>query len=325
MEQPQYISGKTVTTHTPYNTLINAIADAFTAFHDGNVKMPDKTYVPVTKHNGDFRSMPAYINADNWEASGVKWVNVHPDNTDHETVMGTVIFTDPATGKPLAILDGTALTKRRTAAASAIATHYLTPETISCVGVLGAGTQAYEQIRALETIRDFDEILISDINSTAVDEFINTFDSKYTVRSVTPETLSEVDLLYTTTPSESPIIEELFIDGIHINAMGADAPEKQELAAQIPRRDDCYIIVDDYSQAMHSGEISSLIKNDELRKSDIHGTLGDVITGDIDTSVLRNGNTIFDSTGLAIQDIATAYLVYCSTNNKNTPFTAEIT
>jgi len=104
--------------------VVSAVEDAFAAYATGDAQMPSKSYIDLPQHDGDFRSMPAYIESDEWDGAGIKWVNSHPSNPeDHglPTVMGTMIYSDPETALPLAILDGTTLTRKRTGAAAAVA------------------------------------------------------------------------------------------------------------------------------------------------------------------------------------------------------------
>nr|NIS28807.1 ornithine cyclodeaminase family protein [Actinomycetota bacterium]NIU64247.1 ornithine cyclodeaminase family protein [Actinomycetota bacterium]NIV85581.1 ornithine cyclodeaminase family protein [Actinomycetota bacterium]NIX18635.1 ornithine cyclodeaminase family protein [Actinomycetota bacterium] len=94
----------------PIAAVVDAVESAFGAYERGDAMMPAKSYIDLPQYNGDFRSMPAYLDAGDWDAAGVKWVNVHPDNPrehDLPTVMGTMIYSDPETAFPLAILDGT--------------------------------------------------------------------------------------------------------------------------------------------------------------------------------------------------------------------------
>ncbi len=106
--------------------------------------MPAKSYIDLPQYNGDFRSMPAYVNAETWDAAAVKWVNVHLDNPrDHDlpTVLGTLIYSDPETAFPLAVMDGTVLTRLRTGAAAAVATDHLAVADADSLGLVGAGTR----------------------------------------------------------------------------------------------------------------------------------------------------------------------------------------
>jgi len=132
------------------DAVIGAVEAAFGAYERGDAIMPPKSYVDPPRYNGDFRAMPAYLDvrgtdAGEWDAAGLKWVNVHPDNpSDHDlpTVMGTMIYSDPETAFPLAIMDGTVLTKRRTGAAAAVASDHLAIEDARSLGIVGAGVQA---------------------------------------------------------------------------------------------------------------------------------------------------------------------------------------
>lgn len=303
------ISGDLVEKNSKYSDLNEIIEEAFVAYDNRNVDSPDKSYVNINKYNGDFRSMPAYVNAENWEASGVKWVNVHPDNQDFPTVMGTFVYTDPENGRPLAVINGTEITKRRTASVAAVASEHMSVESATELGILGAGVQSYEQVNAISEVRDIETIFVSDVDENAVSKFKEHFSKEYTVESVTPNKLTECDILCTTTPVEDPIIDEIRNEDIHINAMGADAPQKQEIDGSVVSSNETNIVVDGYSQAMHSGEISKLVSNGKLDRNDIYTDLGDIVNNN---HIIKNTSTIFDSTGLAIQDVATAYLVYSS-------------
>ena len=117
------------------------------------------------------------------------------------------------------------------------------------------------------------------------------------------------DVLVTLTPVRSPIVMNHWVkDGIHVNAVGADAPGKQELEVSTLKR--AKVIVDDWDQSSHGGEINRAIEEDAIKKEDIHGELGDVLINKIPGRVSNNEVTVFDSTGLAIQDLATASIVY---------------
>jgi len=140
--QTLLLNGDAVDENAKIPEVTRAVEDAFAAYARGKAQMPAKSYVDLPQYNGDFRSMPAYLEAEGWDAACVKWVNVHPDNpTDHDlpTVLGTVIYSDPETAFPLAILDGTVLTRKRTGAAAAVATKHLAVEDATSLGIVGAG------------------------------------------------------------------------------------------------------------------------------------------------------------------------------------------
>lgn len=301
------IDAATVQSKTPYTSLVPAIEDAFAAYYEGDAEMPSKSYVDVPAHNGDFRSMPAYIHTEDVNAAGLKWVNVHPENESVPTVMAVMLYNDPATGEPLAILDGTELTGRRTGAAAGVATDNLAPGDVSTVGIVGAGAQAYEQVRAIAAVRDFDTILVSDPDDDAVAAFRETFDDDYAIETGSPTEAAHCDVVSTTTPVTDPIIDGVG-EGTHVNAMGADAPAKKEFETHVVMDVDTHVFVDDIEQGLHSGEVSRPYHDGPFTDGHLAGTLGQAVAEGVDD--LRDETTIFDSTGLAIQDVATAHLVY---------------
>lgn len=294
--------------------VIDAIEDAFAAYQNGNAKMPPKSYVDLEEVNGDFRAMPAAVG----DSAGIKWVNVHPDNPETfnlPTVMGVVVYSDPETAYPLAIMDGTKLTRFRTGAVAGVATRHLAPSDANSLGLLGAGQQAHAQLDAIANVVDLDRVVLSDLDENAIERFIaNESDRDTEILSGTPEDVAGCDVISTTTPSEDPILKREWIsDGAHINAIGADAEGKQELESQILV--DANVIVDDWVQCSHSGEINVPVAEGRLDQEDVHADLSEVVTGEAPESG-DDDISVFDSTGLAIQDIATARLVYESADEQ---------
>lgn len=282
--------------------LVNSVVESAFADHGrGSVQMPPKIY--VTLPTGDFRTMPAYLPS--LDIAGVKIVNVHPDNSAYglPTVMALTVILDTKTGKPLAVLNATRLTDMRTGAAGAVACKYLSPKKEIVLGVVGAGRQAEAQVSAISRVLTIDRIKIWSRNELHAGKFAERF-REYPCTSATVEKACDCDVLVTTTPSRNPIIRDEWIhEGTHINAIGADAPGKEELDPVILRR--AQVFVDDPAQAVHSGEINVPIARGLYRETDIAGTLGEVVIGKKkrrDPTAI----TVFDSTGLAIQDLAIA-------------------
>lgn len=288
--------------------VIESVEDAFEAYGDGSAVMPPKTYLDL-EINGDFRAMPAAVE----NAAGIKWVNVHPDNPEEynlPTVMGTVILSDPDTGYPLAIMDGTKLTQYRTGAAAGVATKYLASPASETLGLLGAGAQAHTQLAAVSEVLNLKRVVVADVNEAAVDRFVETERGRdAVVTGGKPADVAACDVVSTTTPSREPIIESEWLgDDTHVNAIGADAEGKQELDADVLL--DSQVVIDDWEQCSHSGEINFAVHEGLMTREDIAAELDELVTGQ--EAVSRDDRTVFDSTGLAIQDIATAYLVYQS-------------
>ena len=298
--------------------VIPVVEKAFKELTEGKGAMPSKVYLTVK--DGDFRAMPAALPG----AAGMKWVNVHPGNPlkGLPTVMAVLIYNDPATGYPLAIMDATESTAFRTAATSAIASKYLARKNSKTLGIVGAGRQASTHIMAHRLIFDFKEIRVFDISSEAVASLIKGFPESPIKERSLEETVKS-DIVCTLTPAHQPVVKSRWImPGTHINAVGADAQGKEELEPSI--LNDAMVVVDDLRQASHGGEINVPISKGLFKKQQIYATLGEIITG-IKTGRTDNKIiTVFDSTGLAIEDIAVARLLYEKARNNGTGLTVNL-
>lgn len=280
----------------------DAVEAAFAAYARGEAEMPSKVY--VTLPGGDFRTMPAYIPA--LGLAGVKIVNVHPGNPARglETVMALIILLDPPTGMPYAILNGTDLTDLRTGAAGAVAARHLCRKQEEVeIGLVGAGRQAETQLEATAAWLRIECVRVWSRRQATAEAFARRF-PQFDIQAETLERTADCDLLVTTTPSRAPIVMNDWVrDGTHINAIGADASGKQELDPAVLVRASVY--VDDPRQAVHSGEVNVPISAGLYSIDRIAGTIGDVIIG---RAGRRSADevTVFDSTGLAVQDLAIA-------------------
>ena len=302
--------------YPPYAEVNPAIEAAFAEHGRGNVQMPPKVYVTLVE-NGDFRTMPAYLPARG--IAGVKIVNVNTHNRARglPTVMALTIIIDITTGIPTAIINATELTALRTGSAGAIAAKYLAPRHPVTLGIVGTGRQAEAQVEATAASLAIEEILVWSRTEKSAEAFAARY-SDYNARSVPIERACDCDVLTTTTPSTKPIIMADWIrEGTHINAIGADAPGKQELDPAILERAE--VFVDDPGQAAHSGEINVPISTGHYDPARIAGTLGEVVIGKKGRSS-PDVVTIFDSTGLAIQDLAIAALILRDEGEYELPF-----
>ncbi len=292
-----------------------AVESAFADHGRGLVQMPPKSY--ITLPEGDFRTMPAYLPS--LSIAGVKIVNVHPGNPAKGliTVMALTVILDIDTGQPVAILNATRLTDMRTGAAGAVAAKYLSAKKEIVLGVIGTGKQAQAQVTAISRELKIRQIKIWGRNPEHIRKFADRFMEFPCVES-SLENACDCDVLTTTTPSRSPIIRSEWIhEGTHINAIGADAPGKEELDPALLKR--AQVFVDDPTQAIHSGEVNVPIRHGIYRADDIAGTLGEVVIG----KKKRAGPdtiTIFDSTGLAIQDLAIAQIAMQHGKKMDLPF-----
>lgn len=290
---------------------IRAVEAAFRAYHRKEAVMPPKSYVDLPEHGGDVRSMPARVG----NAVALKWVNSHPGNPEKHklpTVIGTLILTDPATGYPLSIMDATVLTAFRTGAAAAVATNVLARADARTLGIVGAGTQAAYQVAAISQVRALSAVVVADARpdvASRLVERIRALAPRIDARVGTIEEAAGCDVVSTTTPVHKPIVKRDWIsNGAHVNALGADAAGKQELDPDI--LGDAVVVVDDWGQATHSGEVNVPLAAGLLRPEHIRGTLGAVLEKAIPGRSTAREITVFDSTGLAIQDAAVARVVH---------------
>jgi alanine dehydrogenase len=289
---------------------IFVIEKAFMLYGEGKVQMPPKVYLSFDQ--GDLRCMPAYLPY--MEAAGVKNVNAHPGNKDMPAVMATISLVNPDTGFPMAIMDGTHITKMRTAAAGGVAAKYLSRENSKIAGFIGTGVQARTQLEALIIVRpELSQIMVYDINEANMKHFAEEVRTQYGLqveyaRSIRTA-VEKADIVVSTTPARTPIIKYEYIRrGTHINAIGADAPGKQELDSEILKQ--ARIVIDNWQQASHGGEINVPLSEGLISQEDIYADIGEVVCGKKSGRESEEQITVFDSTGLAIQDVSAAGEIY---------------
>jgi alanine dehydrogenase len=295
---------KTVNSLLNMPDTIKAVQQAFCDWDAGKAAMPAKSYLLLNK--GDFRAMPAAIPG----AAGVKWVNVHPQNRSRSlpTVMALFIYSDPETGYPLAVMDATEITAFRTGAVAAIAAKHLARLDSHTLGIVGAGRQAYTQIAAHAELFKINLIKVFDIMPAAVEGLIKAF-PQFKITQHPLEEVVAADIICTLTPARLPVVKKAWIrPGTHINAIGADAEGKEELEPSILKS--AIVVVDDLRQAISSGEINVPIAHGLYSPGEIYATLGEIITGKKPFKRDNETITLFDSTGVAIEDIAVAKLIY---------------
>ncbi len=283
---------------------VRAVADAFIAHAQGHTRMPPKVYLPLPEHGGDFRAMPSFLDG----AAGVKWVNSHPQNPSRHglpAVMGIFILSDPATARPLAVLDATWLTAVRTGAAAAVASRALGRPEARSIGFVGSGVQARTMALAHQvTHPELRDLVFADLRPDAAQALAAAFGGR--VGSIAEA--AGCDIVCTSTPGAHPIIRrDMVRPGAHINAMGADAEGKQELETALLVA--CRIFVDDPAQAFHSGEVNVPLHEGALSEDAIAGSLGDVLADRTPGRASETDITLFDSTGLGVQDLAVARLL----------------
>jgi alanine dehydrogenase len=312
------LTGKQVKKLLDMKDVLGAVENAFKHKGLGKVQMPPKLYLFYQKYDGDLRTMPSYV--EDMDVSAVKIVNVHPQNQKNygmRTVMAVLVLVNPHTGAPLAFMDATHITDMRTGAASAIASKYLARPGPKVLGIIGAGNQARTQMLALITqYGHFDEVRIYDIFPEKTKSLVRELRRHYKDRIGKVKGVSDPkgavvdsDILVTCTSARAPIVHDEWVKpGTHINCIGADAPGKQETDPKMLKR--AFLVIDDWEQASHSGEINVPLAKGELTKDDVDAEIGHIVAGLAPGRKDDQQITVFCSTGLAVQDCLTAKIAY---------------
>ncbi len=289
--------------------VIPAVEGAFRERGNGAVEMPPKMYIMYPK--GDLRVMPAYLKG--LKQTGLKAVTVFPENPKERnipTVLATVVLIDTESGVPLAVMGGSWLTAMRTGAAGAVATKNLARKDAKNITFVGTGIQARTQLIAHREVMKIEKVYAVDANAKNAEEFVKFAQSLGFNAEVADgaKACADSDVLVTTTPVHQPIVKNEWIkEGMHINAIGADAPGKEELEPEILKR--AKIVIDDWEQASHSGEINIPLSKGLISRENIRAELGEIVAGKKPGREGDSEITVFDSTGLGIQDIVTASIV----------------
>jgi alanine dehydrogenase len=280
---------------------VEAVRDGFVAYARGEWSMPPKVYVPAYPA-GDFRAMPA-LGAGH---ASLKWVTSYPGNPARglPTVTGVVLLSDASDGHLVAMLDAGAVTALRTGAAAVLAAETLgrgenENDSPITTAVIGAGVNGRAAARTF--VARGREVMLWDVNGDRAAAAAAELGAR--VAPSREEALS-ADQVVTVTPGH----EVLFLEGSlrpgqHVSLMGADGPGKAEIAvAELARS---RVFCDDWEQASHGGELAAAVTAEAVAR-DCVTILGDVLNGTAEGRRSAEEITLFDSTGLAIQDLAIA-------------------
>lgn len=274
---------------------IAATRDAFALHHAGRWSMPPKLYLNSPPY-GDFRAMPALGDG----LAILKWVTSFPGNrgTDVPTVTGIVCVSDSTTGEPLMLLDARAVTALRTGAAAAVATVALGPAA-SDVGIIGCGVHGTWAARCLH-VAGFGPGVCADPDPEAAARLAG--ELGWAV-GTTADALAAA-VVSCITPGREPVVnEESLHPAMHLNMLGADGPGKAEATVEALLR--CHLFCDEWAQASHGGELTGGVEAGAIGRAEVT-ELGAVLVGKAQGRRDPREITMFDSTGLAIQDLAIA-------------------
>jgi len=289
-----FLSGRVVEQAVSPERAVEAVREAFVAYERGEWTMPPKVYVPAYPA-GDFRAMPA-LGAGH---ALLKWVTSFPGNPGQglPTVMGVVLLSDASNGMPVAVLDAGAVTALRTGAAAVLAAETVGRPDAETAAVIGVGVNGRATARTFVArgrtpwLWDVDEA-----RAQAAAEELGC--------AVAPslEQALAADLVATVTPGREVLLGAGALrPGQHVSLMGADGPGKAEIAVEELAR--VRVFCDDWEQASHNGDLVHAVEAGAVRRDDVT-ELGAVLAGTAQGRRSDDEATVFDSTGLAIQDLA---------------------
>jgi ornithine cyclodeaminase/alanine dehydrogenase-like protein (mu-crystallin family) len=308
LSQVPVFSAKDVEVAVSPERAVEAVQDAFVAYARGEWSMPPKVYVPAYPA-GDFRAMPALGGGH----ASLKWVTSYPGNPARglPTVMGLVLLSDASNGTLRAVLDAGAVTALRTGAAAVLAAETLGRSDAETAAVVGAGVNGMAAAKTF--LARGREVSLYDVDA----ERARRSAEELGARVATREDALAADLLVTMTPGHEVLLPEGSLQpGQHVSLMGADGPGKAEIAVEELLR--TRIFADDWEQASHNGELVHAVEAGKLARDQVT-ELGQVLEGSAPGRQTDEEITAFDSTGLAIQDLAIAIAAFQQADELDLP------
>ncbi len=299
---------------------IEAVRRAFGQFSAGKAVVPLRSRIETEK--GVTLLMPGYLRET--QEMALKAVSVFEGNPTHglPTVTAVVLVFDPATGVPIALMDGTSLTAIRTGAAGGLAADLLARSDAKRVVLFGAGVQGRSQLKAVMTVRKIEEIAIIDVREGAAGKLadeVRTWPGAPEVRVLPPvdKAVRQADIIITATTSESPLFNgEALKPGTHVTAIGAFTPEMQEVDQATVDR--ARVVVDSREACL--AEAGDLIKT----RARIDAEIGEIVNGQAPPRQNPEEITLFKTVGLAVQDAAAAAAILRRAEERNLGTTIDL-
>jgi ornithine cyclodeaminase/alanine dehydrogenase-like protein (mu-crystallin family) len=278
----------------PRQAAIECVRDGFVRFHRGDWAMPPKLYLDSPPF-GDFRAMPARGDG----LALLKWVTSFPGNPAHglPTVTGVVCLSDASTGELLMLLDARAVTALRTGAVAAVATAALAPNEARTVGIIGCGPHGAWAARCLAEA-GYGPGVCNDVDAGAAEALAAELGWSGGSRA----DALRCDVVCCVTPGNEVVLDAGDLrPGLHLNMLGADGPGKAE--ASVGAVASCALFCEEWEQASHGGELTPAVEAGLVTREQVT-ELGAVLARDAPGRAGPETVTLFDSTGLAVQDLA---------------------
>jgi ornithine cyclodeaminase len=294
---------------------IEVVKDAFVQLSSRQAQSPVRTSLNLGEQGEVALVMPAFLSRT--KALGAKVVTVFPQNPRRSlaAVQALVVLFDATSGSPLAVLEGTQLTRFRTGAATGAATEVLSRPDSKKLALFGAGGQSFFQVKGVLAVRRIERIRIFDPLSDRVNFLLRLLkkelgrDIEFSQAVSPAQTLEGADIVITATTSSRPVFEGKHLEeGMHINAIGAYKPEMQEVDGETLRRS--RIFVDSVDACLEeAGDLIIPLKSGRIQKTDILAELGEVLAGKKSGRRDCREITYFKSVGNAVQDVSVGLAV----------------
>jgi len=303
-----------VTELLPMRACIDVMASALATLARGDAVLPLRTVLVYPDGTGAFAVMPAYLGTP--KTIGAKVVTVVPGNhgTEFDSHQGAVLLFDAKNGSLVAILDATPVTAIRTAAVSAVATRELARENASSLAIIGSGVQALTHLEAMCAVRPIKTLRVYSRNRANCQRLADVARQKFkldaSVAASGEDAVRNADIICTTTSSSEPVLFGDWVSpGAHINAVGSSQRSARELDSAAVVRSRLY--VDRRESALNeSGDMLVPLKAGDITPDHIVGEIGDLLLGRAPRRGSDQEITLFNSLGLAIEDLAAASYVY---------------
>lgn len=229
------------------------------------------------------------------------------------TIQGVIVLADAERGTPLAVMDSMEITTLRTGAATAVAAKHLARADARTATIVGCGTQGLVQLRAVHAVHRLERVHACDRDAATAERFARDMAAELGLavqRATDPAAAARAsDVIVTCTPSRTPILGPGDVrPGAFIAAVGADNPEKHEIAPALLAAS--RVVVDVLEQAATMGDLHHALAAGVVKRSDVHAELGEVVAGRKPGRCSSEETFVFDSTGMALQDVAAAAAVY---------------
>ncbi|NIA57682.1 ornithine cyclodeaminase family protein [Massilia sp. TW-1] len=295
--------------------VIAAVEEAYRAFNSGQVVQPDymSIHLPAPRGEIDFKLGYYQVNEMiSMKVSSGGFVN-NPAEHDVPSGMGTILLFDARSGALSCVMDGSLITGLRTGACGAVSVKALARKDAKRVASIGTGNQARMQIRAIRDVMQIEEIHAWDSSPASLPQYKADIESAYGIPVVMAESaraaVEQADILITTTRGTGSLVQAAWVKpGTHIVAIGTDQRGKQEFEPEIFRN--AKVVNDSIAQCTDKGETWHPLDKNIIARQDIHAEIGEILLGKKPGRESDEEITIFDSTGMAIQDNTTAARIY---------------